>query len=85
MPSKFMLKDNCLLHPSCRDFIEVNMVNLCYDCWYNASSISREKIKKATRNWSIGLYTWEDLNNTLANIATDDPAICASQEPEVEV
>lgn len=85
MPDKFMLKGNCLLHPSCRTAVTVNMVDLCHECWSKASDETREKIKKATYNWSRGLYTQENLEDTLTYLTIDDPAICASQEPEVGV
>lgn len=85
MPNKFMLKSNCLLHPSCKASATVNMVDLCYECWNKASDETREKIKRVTSNWSKGLLTLEDLHDDLARVAFDAPELMSSQEPEVKV
>lgn len=85
MPSKWMLKGNCLLHPSCRASVTINMVDLCYECWNRASDETREIIKRVTNNWSRGLLTLEDLHNDLADITFNAPELMSSQEPEIEI
>lgn len=79
---KWMLKQNCILHPLTGASVRIDGVDLCYECWNRASAETREKIKRAVANWNKGLYTKEDFENVLAMIATDpnNPELMASIE-----
>ncbi len=84
MSKRWMLKGDCILHPSAQASVRVNNVELCYECWNRATTESREKIKKATDMYNRGLLTTNDLQNYLMDIAVSDSNIASSQEREQE-
>jgi len=55
----------CLVHPECRAAIKLHGVDICYECWDNASRKEREWFEKAIQLYNQGLVTKKELDDTL--------------------